>query len=149
MMDYLSSRKTYSSGTITSAMPQVSTLKLPPLGVDPKSIGSRLSQIRKEKGYTQIALAKKTGFTQALISSYERGRLRLSAETVIRFAKALNVSTDDILGFSKAAQSTDRVSLRLIRRLGRIESLPKSKQKTILQAIDFMIQSAKVNRRDS
>lgn len=148
-MYYLSNQKTHSSGTIHLSMPQVSTLKLPPLDVDPKSIGSRLSQIRKERGYTQIALAKKTGFTQALISSYERGRLRLSAETVIRFAKALNVSTDDILGFSNATKNTDRVSLRLIRRLGRIESLPKGKQKTILQAIDFMIQSAKDTRRDS
>ena len=118
-------------------------------GETPRPIGSRLSQVRKEKGYTQIALAKKTGFTQTLISSYERGRLRLSAETVIRFAKALNVSTDGILGFSKASKSTDRVSLRLIHPLGRIESLPKSKQRTILQAVDFMIQSAKDNWRDS
>jgi len=130
-------------------MPRVSTLKLPPINGGHRSIGSRLSQIRKEKGYTQIELAKKTGLTQALISSYERGRLRLSAETVIRFAKALGVSTDDILGFTKGSNDTERVSLRLIRRLGRIESLPTSKQKTILKAIDFMIQSAQNTRKDS
>jgi transcriptional regulator with XRE-family HTH domain len=128
-------------------MPRVSTLKLAPIDVNPKTIGLRLSQLRKKKGYTQIDLAKKTGLTQALISSYERSRLRLNAETVIRFAKALNVSTDDILGFSKAGNGSDRVSLRLIRRLNRIESLPKAKQKTILKAIDFMIQSAKDDRR--
>jgi transcriptional regulator with XRE-family HTH domain len=130
-------------------MPRVSTLKLPPLDVDPRTIGVRLSQLRKEKGYTQIDLARKTGLTQALISSYERSRLRMNAETVIRFAKALNVSTDDILGLSKSGNGKDRVSLRLVRRLNRIESLPKGNQKTILKAIDFMIQSARDKRRDS
>jgi len=131
-------------------MPRVSTLKLPPLDVDPRSIGMRLSQLRKAKGYTQIALARKTGLTQALISSYERNRLRLNAETVIRLAKALNVSTDDLLGFARGADGgNDRVSLRLARRLRRIDTLPKSRQKTILKAIDFMIDSAGKNGRGS
>jgi transcriptional regulator with XRE-family HTH domain len=125
-------------------MPRVSTLKLPPLDVDPRAVGTRLSQIRKTKGYTQIVLAKKTGLTQALVSSYERGRLRLNAEMLIRFARALDVSADEILGIAGKGSSQDdgQVSLRLIRRVRRIESLPSAKQKTILKALDFMLQSA-------
>ena len=117
-------------------------MKLPPLEIDQKVIGERLSQLRKQKGYTQKALAEKMGLIQALVSAYERGKIRLNAEMVIRFAKSLEVSADEILGLGKNNHGSDKVSLRLIRRLGKIESLTAARQKTILKAIDFMIQSA-------
>jgi len=123
-------------------MPRVSRLKLPPLEIDQKTIGRRLARIRKQKGYTQKTLAEKMGLIQALVSAYELGKIRLNAEMVIRFAKALEVSADEILGLKDNGGGKENPSLRLIRRINRIESLPPVRQKTVLKAIDFMLDSA-------
>ena len=123
-------------------MPRVSRLKLPPLEIDQKTIGRRLARIRKQKGLTQKTLAEKMGLIQALVSAYELGKIRLNAEMVIRFAKALEVSADEILGLKNNGGGKENPSLRLIRRINRIESLPPARQKTVLKAIDFMLEAA-------
>jgi transcriptional regulator with XRE-family HTH domain len=123
-------------------MPRVSRLKLPPLEIDQKTIGRRLARIRKQKGLTQKTLAEKMGLIQALVSAYELGKIRLNAEMVIRFAKALEVSADEILGLKNNGGGKENPSLRLIRRINRIESLPPARQKTVLKAIDFMLDAA-------
>jgi transcriptional regulator with XRE-family HTH domain len=91
---------------------------------------------------TAKALAEKMGLIQALVSAYERGKIRMNAEMIIRFAKALEVSADKLLGLGKNNHTENKVNLRLIRRIGKIESLPRGQQKTILKMLDFMIQSA-------
>ena len=41
------------------------------------------------QGYTQVELAERIGIIQALVSDYERDKLRLNAEMLVRFAQAL------------------------------------------------------------
>ena len=123
-------------------MPRRSRLKLPPLNLGKETIGQRLARLRKERGYTQVELTEKTGIHQTLITDYERDRLRLHAEMVIRFAKALEVSTDELLGLNGQKKNGDKISLRLLRRTKRIEELPQSQQKTLLKTIDTFLKAA-------
>lgn len=123
-------------------MPKVSTLKLPPLNLGKETLGQRIARLRKEKGYTQVKLAELIGITQDLVSSYESDRLGMKAEMVIRFAKALAVSTDELLGVERSEDEGAQPSLRLIRRLHKIESLPPAQQKTLLKTIDTFIKAA-------
>ncbi len=78
-------------------MPKPSKLTLAPLPHSDESAGQRLARIRRERGFTQVELAEKTGLVQTLVSDYERGKLRLNADMILRFATALEVSTDDLL----------------------------------------------------
>lgn len=124
-------------------MPQPSRLKLPPLDLGKETLGQRLARLRKERGYSQVELAAKIGLTQPLVTAYERDTRRLHAEMVIRFARALDVSTDELLlgkrlGQAKPATAA-HVSLKIIRRLQRIENLPETKQKTLLKSIDLLL----------
>ncbi len=128
-------------------MPRRSRLKLSPVQlVTDESFGQRFARLRKERGYTQVELAAKTGLTQALVTDYERGRLRMHAEMVVRFAQCLDVSTDELLGVSDAAKKKggSTLSLKLIRRLQKIEQIPNSKQKALLQTIDGFLKGAGV-----
>lgn len=127
-------------------MPKRSRLKLSPVQlVTDESFGQRLARLRKERGYTQVELAAKTGLTQALVTDYERGRLRMHAEMVVRFAQCLDVSTDELLGVTEAAKKGgSTLSLKLIRRLQKIEQIPNSKQKALLQTIDGFLKGAGV-----
>ena len=96
-------------------------------------------------GYTQKELAEIIGIKQTLISDYETGRIRIFAEMLAIFAIALKVSTDDLVGLKEEESNNQQISLRLVKRLQRIESLPKNKQKTILSSLDMMIDSAEKN----
>jgi transcriptional regulator with XRE-family HTH domain len=79
-------------------MPQKSRLQLPPIDLGKETIGERIAIIRRQKKITQKSLAIKMGLLNYLISDYERGRRRLYDEMVARFAIALEVSADYLLG---------------------------------------------------
>jgi transcriptional regulator with XRE-family HTH domain len=122
-------------------MPRKSTLKLPPLRLGQESLGERLARLRKQKGFTQIELAQKMSIIQSLISDYERDRIRPHPEMIVRFALALGVSADEILGLArppKAANGTTK-NRRLLRRLQQIDKLPKRDQDALLRTIDAFL----------
>jgi transcriptional regulator with XRE-family HTH domain len=124
-------------------MPRRSKLRLPRLDLGEETIGQRIGRLRKERGYTQGELSERIGLIQALVSDYERDKLRLHGEMVIRFAQALEVSSDEILGLNNTKKNGDtKISLRLLRRTKKIEELPPSQQKTLLKTIDTFLKGA-------
>jgi transcriptional regulator with XRE-family HTH domain len=105
----------------------------------------RLARLRKERGWTQVELAERLGITQTLLSDYERGRLRLNADIVVRFANALEVTTDELLQPKESKRPLRRKpSLRLQRRMEKIEKLPPHQQSTLLKTIDTFLKGAGV-----
>jgi transcriptional regulator with XRE-family HTH domain len=117
-------------------MPRVSRLKLPPIPAK-ESLGERVARIRKERGFTQVELAEKIGVIQSIVSAIERDVLKLSAEMAIRFALALEVSTDDLLMPAKRNGSqAKKPSRKILRRLEKIETLPRTQQTAVLKTID-------------
>ena len=58
---------------------------------------NNLKLLRKNKGYTEIALQRHTGIEQALLSKFENGERVPPTETLIRLADFYNVSIDYIL----------------------------------------------------
>ena len=112
-----------------------------------ETLGQRLARIRKERGFTQQQLAERTGLIQVLISDYEHGKLRLTAEMAVRFADVLEVSTDDLLrGKKGAATSRRQPSLKLLRRMEQIENLPPYRQRALLTTIDGFLAAATQER---
>ncbi|MFA5652744.1 MAG: hypothetical protein WDA72_01380 [Desulfomonilia bacterium] len=61
---------------------------------------------------------------------------------VVRFAQALEVTTDELLGIRAAKENGRKSSLKLVRRLKRIEELPSAQQKTLLKTIDTFLKGA-------
>ena len=58
---------------------------------------NNLKLLRKQAGYTQLAVQMKTGVEQALLSKFENGERVPPTETLIRLADFYNVSIDYIL----------------------------------------------------
>jgi transcriptional regulator with XRE-family HTH domain len=115
-------------------MPRPFKQPLPELDTPSDLIGERLAALRKSRGITQTQLAEQIGISQYLVSSYETGRLHLSDDMLIRLAKALGTTSDSILGLG--GTEPESPSLRLVKRLKKIEQLPLAKQKALLQTID-------------
>jgi transcriptional regulator with XRE-family HTH domain len=72
---------------------------------DAASIGSRIAQLRKERGLYQKELAERLAVTQPVVSDYENDVIRISADVVVAIAKILTVSTDELLGLKPEARS--------------------------------------------
>ena len=119
--------------------------KLAPTASEKETIGQRLARVRKERGLTQVTLAERTGLIQVVVSDYERGRLRLPADIAIRFAEVLNVTLDELLQPKKKSsgeKTAKQPSLKLVRRMEQIESLPLYQQRALLTTIDTFITAA-------
>lgn len=126
----------------TLAMPRKRKQDLPPLKLGNETVGQRIARLRKEQGYTQQELADRIGITQTSVSDYETGRLRLNDELIVRFALALNVSADIILGLKDNKRVETKPSLKIIRRLNKINTLPAAQQKALLKTIDMFLKAA-------
>lgn len=64
-------------------------------------LANRLKAIRKAAGLTQDELARKAGITLCVLQKYENGTNRLlgaRAENVLRIARALGVTVEELIG---------------------------------------------------
>ena len=100
------------------------------------SVGRRVAELRKQRGYTQRELAEKLKIPSTLMTDYERGKLRIHGELLRKLSAVLEVSADEILDLKTENRPAAKPSLRFTRRLNKIESLPSTKQKALLQIID-------------
>jgi transcriptional regulator with XRE-family HTH domain len=62
-----------------------------------KSIGNRISQFRKEKGYTQEEMAEKLGVTPQAVSKWENDISYPDILLLPKIAEMLGVSVDELL----------------------------------------------------
>lgn len=123
-----------------AAMPRPSKLQPPPLkGFSEEPLGERIARLRKERGFTQVELAERMGIIQVLVSDYERGKLRPHPEMVARFAVALDVTADEVLGLGARKASRPSPNRRFLRRLEALAHLPKRDQDALLRTIDAFL----------
>lgn len=111
-----------------------------------ESFGQRLARLRKERGFTQVEFAEKVGTIQAIVSDYERDKLRPYADVVVRFAVVLGVSTDELLGVHAIKKAKGAAAnRRFLRRLDSVDALPKRDQDALLRTIDAFLARAKAS----
>src|SRR5215469_16422461 len=124
--------------TIASAMPRKK--------YGESSFGKRLAALRKARGMTQIQLAKTAATTQPAISYYENEAGFPPAPAVMDLARALHVTTDELLGIkpqprelSKFEQLySDPESRRLWKRFQQMAELPEKDQRAVIRLINSL-----------
>lgn len=58
--------------------------------------GTRLRQLRDERGYSQEELAERAGLHRNYVGGVERGERNVALENIVRLAKALAVKPGDL-----------------------------------------------------
>ena len=99
----------------------------------------KLSNLRKAAGLTQEQLGEKVGVSKRVIYYYEKETNYPSTHLITPLAKALKVSTDELLGIKSIKQQRDPKHVALWRRLKKIETLPKKDQKALLHYLDALV----------
>ena len=68
---------------------------MPPRSVKSR-FGSRLRQLRDERGYSQEELAERANLHRNYIGGIERGERNVALENIVKLAKALSVKPGDL-----------------------------------------------------
>jgi len=124
-------------------MPQPRKQPLPPLSVKVEAVAQRIKKLRKIRGLTQKQLADSIGITRDILASYESGRAHLNDDVIIRFALALQVSSDELLGLKEhASLASQPPNVRLIKRMQKIQGLPAAEQKALIKNIDMFLKAS-------
>lgn len=65
--------------------------------LDYRKMGMRIRQVRKTRGWSQDALAKKCGISMSFLGHIERGTRIMSLETFVNICMALEADADELL----------------------------------------------------
>lgn len=99
-------------------------------------LGENIRKYRKAKGLTQAELAKKLGSAQYVITNYERGLRRPSADKLPDIAKALGVPLEALYGLNGTTAPAEKKGSGT-RREAQIQKifreLPAAKQRAVLE----------------
>lgn len=109
------------------------------------NFGQHLAQLRKDAGYTQKELADEIQSTRRVIAYYETESAHPPANLLVDLAKALNVTTDELLGIKPIKQKTVKTDNRLQRRIQQIEKLPSKDRRQLVQVIDTFLKAAQIH----
>lgn len=122
--------------------PLESLLGMPRKKQEDSSFGPRLAALRKARGLTQVQLAETAGTTQRAISYYENDTGFPPASALIEMARALRISTDELLGL-KAPKveriDSDPETRRLWKRFQQIADLPEKDQRAVIRLINSLV----------
>lgn len=64
---------------------------------DAKKLGANLKKIRLSKGIKQVEIARTLGVDRSFVSNLENGKTNPTLSTIASLAKALGVSTNELL----------------------------------------------------
>lgn len=106
--------------------------------------GARLARLRRERNITQDELARRVGLAQPNISAYEGGRFVPSGPLIIRLARILEVSADQLLGVEPVKRNGPPLDRSAARRLRQIDRLSRRDRQALLRTIDAYLTKAKV-----
>jgi transcriptional regulator with XRE-family HTH domain len=109
----------------------------------PSPFAERLIALRKARNMTQTDLADAIGSTQRAISHYEAVADFPPAGVIVALAKALGVTTDELLGAKPPPKidspTADPEARRYWRRFQLLMELPEKDQRAVFRMLDTMM----------
>lgn len=78
-----------------------------------KLVGSKIRDIRKEKGISQETLGEQAGFHYSYIGGVERGERNISLENLDKLAESLGVHASELFNYVQLSGKTTEKESRL------------------------------------
>jgi transcriptional regulator with XRE-family HTH domain len=112
-----------------------------------QTMGERIAEARKALGMTQVQLADELGVAQQVVASYEVGRHRVPASFLPRLAHTLAIPVEELIG-EETQRSKRGPAPKLLQQIERIQRLPRSQQRFVMQMIDTALQASQTADAD-
>ncbi len=100
-----------------------------------KLLGAKISQIRKERGFSQIKFAEMLGLSTNALSIIETGNGFLTAETLEKILEKLNLEPDELFSFG-GIKTNDELHKNILKNLETIKS-----DRAKLAVVDTLLKS--------
>jgi transcriptional regulator with XRE-family HTH domain len=91
-------------------------------------------------------LAAEVGISQRMVAYYEKQTAHPPTHLLAILAKALGVSSDQLLGIKEVKSNGRTRDNRLWRRFSQVEQLPQSQRKQIVQILDAFLDREKLKK---
>jgi len=111
-----------------------------------ESFGERLARLRQDAGLSQRDLAAEVNISQRMVAYYEKQTAHPPTHLLAILAKALGVSSDQLLGIEEVKSNGRTRDNRLWRRFSQVEQLPQSQRKQIVQILDAFLERDKLRK---
>lgn len=102
------------------------------------NISKKISELRKEKGWSQSDLAKAVEASRDIIGKYERSEHSPSIEMTTKLAEALGVTVDYLIGKERFG----RYDKGVVKRLEGIQRMDESTRGKLFDIIDTYIRDS-------
>ncbi len=112
-----------------------------------EGFGERLAGIRQTRAMTQAELASAVGVSRRVIAYYEHQDAQPPGAMLVDLAKALRVSTDQLLGLKTPKEKASPRTARLLKRLEKVAQLPATDQRVVFKLVDGLLQRTRANGR--
>jgi transcriptional regulator with XRE-family HTH domain len=106
-----------------------------------RALGARIAVLRKESGITQVQLAEAMDVSQQTVASWEVGRRGVPVSNLPLLARTLGVTVEALIG-EKVAPAKRGPAPKLQQQIERIQKLPRSQQRFVMQMLDTVIAQA-------
>ena len=109
------------------------------------TLGEKIKQLRKERGFSQTVLEQRSGVNSKLLSKYENGRIIPTADTLRKIATGLEISADYLL-FDNVPKNglSPLKDLELFEMFQEVEGMDQENKKMIKNLINAVIVRNKV-----
>lgn len=126
------------SSTLTATLPGSTTdVKERTL----EGFGRRLTALRQAQGFTQDELGAAVDISNRMIAYYERDGAQPPGAILVKLAKALRVSTVELLGVKPVRETLSPQTPRLLKRLRRVKELSPADQRDVRKFVDAMLET--------
>lgn len=98
--------------------------------IDYKSVGERIKNSRVSKNITQDKLAEFIDINPSHLSNIERGKTKMSTDTLVNISRSLNISIDYLLFGDITLEYNQYTSIALLE----IKEMLKDKEKNYIEA---------------
>jgi transcriptional regulator with XRE-family HTH domain len=109
--------------------------------------GARLAELRQRRGMSQTELGEAVGVTKRVIVYYESEDAQPPGAMLVDLARALDVTSDELLGLQPMRVTPSPKVARLLKRLERLAELPPAEQRAVLKVVDGFLDAHGFQRR--
>jgi transcriptional regulator with XRE-family HTH domain len=113
------------------------------------AIGSRLRELRKERGLTQAELARQIGIQQSDLSRMEKGEYRVSLDNLFKILGVFDLDLADFFGDKQDATEQERqpLSRQDMKILHLLRELSSEGRAEVQEFLEFKLRKERQERR--
>jgi len=100
---------------------------------------NRITELRKQKGWSQSELAKQINVSREIVGRYERGDAVPSIDIAKRMADAFEVSLDYLVGATEK-----QINKEMLNRIEEVDKMKPEEKKMIYAFLDAFITKTKL-----